>query len=171
MPRNRQTPGQTPSPRGRAAQRTFAALPAGALTHTKVAEEEFVNFATETSRSDDQKMIDNAVETTYRAWVAAGRPAFTRASLSRPGCPAPRERFVFPPEHTEAIQYMLDRAGQLYGLNVVKAPIARSDDGHAVLHWSVKDRASRPRGGSDSQNETPASTPADQDNEPTPDTE
>lgn len=128
-------------PRGRAAQKVFAAFDLEPASD--VAEDEHVSFATDSGRNENQIMVDADMIDLHKKWVAAGRPPFTRSTLSQATCPVPRKRYTVNPDATEAIDTYLTRAANLYGLTVIKAPVKRSEDGRAMIYWAVKDKKDR----------------------------
>lgn len=135
---------QESKPRGKAAMKTFAPI-TGGFESEDVPTNEHVSFVLDTGRNDDQKQVDRDVVAAHTAWVNAGRPPFTRSTLSHANCPVPRKRYVVDPSATEAIDTYLTRAANLYGLAVVKAPVKRHEDGRAMIYWAVKDRPERNR--------------------------
>lgn len=159
---------QTPTPegtdkakRGRAAQKTFAPI-AGGFAMEDVPDTEQVTFVLDTGRNDDQKMVDRDVIAAHAAWKDAGKPEFTRTTLSQANCPVPRKRYVVDPAAVEAIDTYLTRAANLYGLAVIKAPVKRHQDGRAMIYFAVKDRPERKRTASQADAENAAT--ADREN-------
>lgn len=166
----RNTPNQTPdqapegekAKRGRAAQKTFAPI-AGSFAMEDVPDTEQVTFVLDTGRNEDQRLMDNFVIEAHKAWIDAGKPEFTRSTLSQANCPVPRKRIVVDPAAVEAIQTYLKRAASLYGLAVIPAPVKRHTDGRAMIYFAVKDRPERKRTAAQADAENAAEN-ADQEN-------
>lgn len=159
-----ETPATDKAKRGKAAMKTFAPI-AGGFTMEDVPDTEQVTFVLDTGRNEDQQAVDRDVIAAHTAWKDAGKPEFTRSTLSQANCPVPRKRYVVDPAAVEALDTYLNRSATLYGLAVIKAPVKRHTDGRAMIYFAVKDRPERKRTAAQADAENEATS--DQENPPT----
>jgi hypothetical protein len=123
-------------PRGQV--HSFAPIPLDSFRTEIVPAEQPAPFQAEGTRDETQREIDVKVLANYLHWQTTGSPDFTRADLSRPGGKVQRVRFLFPPEHTEAVQIMLRRAAHYNGCTVIQSDVKAHQDGSAMIYWAAR---------------------------------